>query len=50
MAKKIQLYIEQKARVDILHAEGLWQQAIAKELGISEFGVHYVSIERQKHE
>jgi predicted transcriptional regulator len=50
MAKKIQLSIEQKARVDILHEEGLRQQAIAKELGISEFGVQYVSNEMQKHE
>jgi hypothetical protein len=49
MAKKIQLSIEQKAKVGILHAECIWQQAIAKELGISEFGVHYVSNERHKH-
>ena len=39
MAKKKQLSIEQRARIDILAAEGFSQQSIAKKLGISKFGV-----------
>ena len=37
MAKKKQLSIEQRARIDILAAEGFSQQSIAKKLGISKF-------------
>ena len=39
MAKKKQLSIEQRARIDILAAEGFSQRSIAKKLGISKFGV-----------
>ena len=35
MAKKKQLSIEQRARIDILAAEGFSQQSIAKKLGIT---------------
>ena len=41
MAKKKQLSIEQRARIDILAAEGFSQRSIAKKLGISKFGVQY---------
>ena len=37
MAKKKQLSIEQRVRIDILFAEGFSQQSIAKKLGISKF-------------
>ena len=36
MAKKKQLSIEQRARIDILAAEGFLQRSIAKKLGISK--------------
>ena len=36
MAKKKQLSIEQRARIDILAAEGFSQRSIAKKLGISK--------------
>ena len=39
MAKKKQLSIEQRARIDILAAEGFSQRSITKKLGISKFGV-----------
>ena len=39
MPKKKQLSIEQRARIDILAAEGFSQRSIAKKLGISKFGV-----------
>ena len=42
MAKKKQLSIEQRARIDILAAEGFSQRSIAKKLGISKFGVQYL--------
>ena len=46
MAKKKQLSIEQRARIDILAAEGFSQRSIAKKLGISKFGVQY-SLQRK---
>ena len=46
MAKKKQLSIEQRARIDILAAEKFPQQSIAKKLGISKFGVQY-SLQRK---
>ena len=39
MAKKKQLSIEQRARIDILAAEGFSQRSIVKKFGISKFGV-----------
>ena len=41
MAKKKQLSIEQRVRIDILAAEGFSQRSIAKKLGILKFGVQY---------
>ena len=38
MAKKKQLSIEERARINILAAEGFSQRSIAKKLGISKFG------------
>ena len=47
MAKKKQLSIEQRARIDILAAEGFSQRSIAKKkLEISKFGVQY-SLQRK---
>ena len=46
MTKKNYQSIEQRARIDILAAEGFSQRSIAKKLGISKFGVQY-SLQRK---